>query len=132
MLLDFLIPRRPVSTQTKNRKNLQQWKRYVRRQAQRRWKRNPVQDVPFQLKLFYWCADDPVDADNIIKPIQDALVGLVYVDDVHVIDVECHRRSLYGTFEIGLFPELLLEGLLTGNECVYVQIDVTEPLEKHL
>lgn len=132
MLVDFLIPRRPVSLQTKNRTNLRKWKRYVRAEAQKMWKRGPVPGETFRLMLVYWCADDPVDADNIIKPIQDALVGLVYVDDVHVIDVECHRRPLYGTFDIVEFPALLLEGLLTGNECVYVQVSLAGSLEAYL
>ncbi|HIG48948.1 MAG TPA: RusA family crossover junction endodeoxyribonuclease [candidate division Zixibacteria bacterium] len=36
----------------------------------------------------------PVDTHNIIKPIQDGLVGLVYDDDLLVTDVESHRRPL--------------------------------------
>lgn len=132
MLVDFLIPRRPVSVQTKNRANLRQWKRYVRAQANKRWTRAPFRNATFSLKLFYWSGPDPVDADNIIKPIQDALVGLVYVDDVHVIDVECHRRSLYGTFDVAGFPPLLLEGLLGGEECVYVQIGLSASLGSYL
>jgi hypothetical protein len=34
MHFDFLIPRRPVSMQTRNRANLQAWKDYVRGEAQ--------------------------------------------------------------------------------------------------
>ena len=132
MLVDFLIPRRPVSLQTKNRTNLRNWKRYVRTQAGKNWTRAPFRNASFSLKLFYWCGSDPVDADNIIKPIQDALVGLVYVDDVRVIDVECHRRSLYGAFDIAEFPPLLLQGLLSGDECVYVQVGLASSLGSYL
>lgn len=97
MLVDFLISRRPVSLQTKNRSNLRNRRRYVRAQANKRWTRAPFRNATLSLKLFYWSGPDPVDVDNIIKPIQDALAGLAFMDDVHVIDVECHRRSLYGT-----------------------------------
>ncbi|MCY7322951.1 MAG: RusA family crossover junction endodeoxyribonuclease [Phormidesmis sp. CAN_BIN36] len=30
-----------------------------------------------------------LDVDNIVKPIQDAIIGLAYVDDDQVTDVLC-------------------------------------------
>ena len=66
--------------------------------------------------------DDPVDIDNIIKPIQDALVGLGYIDDILVIDVESRRRPLAGTYDVGRCTDQLLQGIATGGECVYVRL----------
>lgn len=131
MLFDFLIPRRPLSVQAKRKKNLQRWKAYVRAEAAKRWSRDTLTEGSAHLKLFYLCNDDPVDADNIIKPIQDALSGLIYEDDVLVTDVECHRRRLSETHNITDYPELLLDGLNSSNECVYVQVFRAGPLEDH-
>jgi Holliday junction resolvase RusA-like endonuclease len=39
------------------------------------------------------------DADNIAKPIQDALNGLIYADDAQVIDVSSRKRNINGAFE---------------------------------
>src|SRR4028118_1859709 len=75
---------------------------------------------------------DPVDTDNIIKPIQDALIGLVYEDDSLVTDVEDHRRSLSDTFDVALCASLLLRGIISGSECVYVRINSAKALESYL
>ncbi len=132
MLFEFLIPRRPVSFQTKKRHNLQAWKNYVRTEASRTWSGTPYNGNNLHLTLVYLCDTDPVDVDNIIKPIQDALTDLVYDDDVLISDAESHRRELTGAFEIAKYPDLLVNGILSGTECVYVRITESVPLENYL
>ncbi len=132
MLFEFLIPKRPVSLQTKNRKNLQSWKNFVSAEACKFWSGIPHHDNDLHLTLVYLCDDDPVDVDNIIKPIQDALVGIIYSDDLLIWDVESHRRPLTGAFDIGKYPALLVNGILSGTECVYVRIADSQPLEEFL
>ncbi len=84
------------------------------------------------LTLVYLCDDTPVDVDNIIKPIQDALIGLVYEDDLLIADVESHRRPLADAFDITNYPPLLVKGILSGKECVYVRVSNSQPLENYL
>ena len=81
MLLEFILPRRPISHQSKDATKRQRWKAFVTAEAQRAWQGQAALAAPCQLTLVYFCNDRPADIDNIIKPIQDALVGLVYVDD---------------------------------------------------
>jgi Holliday junction resolvase RusA-like endonuclease len=118
--------------QTKYASRLQEWKRYVRTEAEKAWTGQPVAAAGFHLKLVYLYNDAPVDVDNIVKPIQDALDGLVYPSDILVTDVESHRRLLAGTYEIMRFPPLLLQGLLSGRECVYVAVYESGPIEDYL
>ncbi len=125
-MLEFLIPRRPLSLQAKP-PGLRRWKEFVRATAAAVWSDAPIVEKPIHLKLIYLCAQDPVDIDNIIKPIQDALDGLVYENDVNVTDVEAHRRSLSGEYEVLHLPVLLLQGLYSGNECVYVRVALANP-----
>ena len=132
MLFEFLIPKRPVSLQTKNRKNLQLWKNFVCTEAMKNWSGIPHNGNELHLTLIYLCDDDPVDVDNIIKPIQDALVGTIYNDDLLISDVESHRRPLTGTFDITKYPALLVNGILSGVECVYVRITDSQSLENYL
>lgn len=131
MIFEFLIPRRPLSLQA-NRARLQQWKRYVRSEAEKTWTGPPHSAVSYHLKLVYLCGSAPVDVDNIVKPIQDALDGLIYSGDIQVTDVESHRRPLAGTYEFVRFPKLLLQGLMSAQECVYVAIYEARPLEEYL
>jgi len=132
MNFEFLIPKRPVSLQTKNRANLQAWKSFVAVEAAKTWTGTLNTGIDTQLTLVYLCNEDPVDTDNIIKPIQDALVGLIYKDDPLVTDVDCHRRPLKGITDITHWPGLLIDAIASGNECVYVRISNAKPLENYL
>lgn len=132
MHFDFLIPKRPVSLQTRNRANLQAWKNYVHAEAARTWLGEIYSGKDIQLTLIYLYDSDPVDTDNIVKPIQDALIGLVYEDDSFVADVESHRRPLSGTFDLTRCPGALIQGIISGEECVYVRVVESQPLEDYL
>ena len=114
MYFDFLIPKRPVSLQTRKTVNLQAWKQYVRDEAAKTWIGQIFSGQDLQLTLIYLYNSDPVDTDNIIKPIQDALIGLVYDDDLLIADVDSHRRSLSGTFDLTQCPIPLVQGITSG------------------
>ncbi len=121
-----------LSLQAK-RSSLQAWKAFVKAEASKTWTRTLLsEDLDLHLTLVYLYDRDPLDVDNIIKPIQDALVGLIYEDDQQITDVQAHRRHLRGTFDILKFPDLLLQGLYTGSECVYVRICQSKTLESYL
>ena len=132
-MFEFLIPQRPVSTQTRRRENLREWKNYVAGEAAKAW---PADSPPFEgdlrVTLVYLASDDPADVDNIIKPIQDALVGLVYEDDEAVCDVDSHRRLLTQPIDVTDLPALLQNGVAAGEECVYVRVSEAAELQEYL
>jgi hypothetical protein len=83
--LEFLVAGTPVSLQGK-RASIDRWKNEVADAAQRRiqsvvdW--TYLQPEPLALTIFYFpVAAMGGDVDNIVKPILDALIGVVYVDD---------------------------------------------------
>lgn len=128
---EFLIPKRPLSLQAK-RQSLQAWKSFVRREATKWWDSPMVQESDLHLTLVYLCAESPPDTDNIVKPIQDALVGLVFNDDSQIADVESHRRFLHGRFDLTRLPPLVLAGIAEQQECVYVRVSDSQLLEEYL
>ena len=130
-LFELLIPRRPLSHQAKNRQHLQDWKDFVYGRARQKWQGPPLTTAQVRLTLVYLCDDYPADIDNIIKPIQDALVGVILADDFQVTDVDSHRRFL-GELDITKFPPLLLAGVSSNQECVYIRITASGPLEDDL
>ena len=75
------------------------------------------------------CDDSPADIDNIIKPIQDALVGFVFADDSLITDVDSHRRFISDSIDRTNLPPLLIEGVLLGEECVYIRVSLADNLE---
>jgi Holliday junction resolvase RusA-like endonuclease len=132
MLFEMLIPYRPLSHQVKNRKHLQEWKDRVYGRARDAWKGVPCSVQGIHLTLVYLCDDSPADIDNIIKPIQDALVGVVLADDFQVTDVDSHRRYLSDRINITNLPSLLRQGVISGAECVYIRIAFAKKLEDYL
>lgn len=132
-LFEMLIPRGPVSLQTKNRDNLQKWKDYVYGRARDAWRGGaPFADVSFRVTLVHLSDDNPVDVDNIIKPIQDALVGVVFASDILVSDVDSHRRYLSDPIVVTSLPPLLQTAVMNGKECVYVRVSLASSLEDYL
>ena len=130
---DFLIEKRPVSLQTKSRANLQAWKTFVAQKAAAVWPGGaPLNSSDLRLSLVYLCDDAPADIDNIIKPIQDALVGVAYEDDSLISDVDSHRRYLSDPLDITDLPELLQKGAAKGEECVYVRVSYALELRSFL
>jgi crossover junction endodeoxyribonuclease RusA len=133
LLFEMLIPKRPVSHQAKNRENLQAWKDYVYGRARIEWiGGTPLVTPGLRLMLVYLCDDSPADIDNIIKPIQDALVGVVYADDSLISDVDSHRRFLSDAIDITNLPSLLVEGVILGEECIYIRVSLAENLEAYI
>ena len=133
LLFEMLIPRRPVSHQAKNRQNLQDWKDYVYGRARIDWiGGTPIATQGLRLMLVYLCNDFPADIDNIIKPIQDALVGVIYADDSLISDVDSHRRFLSDAIDLTNLPPLLVEGVTLGEECIYVRVSLADNLEVYI
>jgi crossover junction endodeoxyribonuclease RusA len=130
---DFLVPRRPLSLQTRNRANLRAWKRYVAVEAAKHWSGTPpIQAMGIRLTIIFLCEEAPIDADNIIKPIQDALIGLVYEDDELITDVDSHRRFFSDTLDLTGLPVGLLGAIFAREECVYVRIEPARDLRGYL
>lgn len=84
------------------------------------------------MTLVYLCDISPPDTDNIVKPIQDALAGLVFSDDAIIADFDSHRRFLTGAFNLTQLPSLITDGILSGQECVYVRVGESLPLEEYV
>lgn len=118
----FVVAGVPVSLQTRNRPRLQAWKELVAVAAEEIWASDAPDDgdVEFQLTLYYDGA--PPDVDNVIKPIQDALVGIVYVDDVQVVKTSSRKRDINGSYRIRHANAALLQAFSEGTDFVHVLV----------
>jgi len=72
--------------------------------------------------LLYFYDEAALDADNILKPIQDALIGVLLEDDSVITDVEIRRRWRRTTFTLNSVSPVLAAGLALGREFVYVAL----------
>lgn len=120
---DFIVEGPPVSLQTKKRSRLQAWKLTVRQAAIRYWSPGDLpstDNLSITITNFYEIAAP--DVDNIIKPIQDALVGLVYVDDSQITDSKGRKRDIAGPFKVKGLSRALADGFVLNKDFVHVKI----------
>jgi crossover junction endodeoxyribonuclease RusA len=120
---DFVIEGPPVSQQTRNRKRLRAWKVAVKNAAAAYW---PAGDLPSTAELsivvtnFYEVAAP--DVDNIVKPIQDALIGLVYDDDNQITDCYTRKRKIDGAFKVKGLSRALADGFVMNRDFIHIKV----------
>lgn len=120
---EFAVAGVPASLQASSPRRAQ-WKAQVRSAALARWPQSePPLALEVQLRLTYFHDSAPLDMDNMIKPIQDALNGLVYVDDRQVATVISSRRNLDGAFRLSRLSPALAEGFLWQSPFVHIRVE---------
>ncbi|MEH1842726.1 MAG: RusA family crossover junction endodeoxyribonuclease [Nostoc sp.] len=123
---EFIVDGPPVSQQTRTRgkgNRLQDWKKTVRQEVKKYWsseQKTATGLVMLQITYFYDSVQ--IDVDNIVKPIQDAIKGLAYVDDNQVSDLLVRKRNLSGNFRIENMTSTLAEGFARGNEFLHIVV----------
>jgi crossover junction endodeoxyribonuclease RusA len=75
-----------------------------------------------EIRIVYYHEEAPLDVDNMIKPIQDALCGLVYEDDAQVADTHGSRRDLNDSFRVNGMSPALAEGFVGGKAFVHIKV----------
>ena len=120
---EFVVDGPPVSAQARRRQRVKDWIETVRQEALKHWSNgeDPVAG-PILLEIVYLYGEIALDADNIIKPIQDALKGLVYGDDGQVTDVVVRKRDLEANLTVQDPSEVLAEAFEREREFLYVVV----------
>ncbi|BDA67904.1 hypothetical protein RIVM261_025830 [Rivularia sp. IAM M-261] len=127
---EFVVIGKPVSYQTKERKRLQTWKQKVRSASVGLWgSQAPLGDYIQVTITHYYDApygDESAvpDSDNIVKPVRDALNGVIYVDDYQITDFVSRRRNLNGSFRVRGLSTVLAEAFCQGQEFLHIVIDL--------
>lgn len=122
---EFIVLGLPVGLQASGLRRTA-WKANVRNSAAKYWNHGAQPVVQsLQVSIVHYYAASPVgDTDNLVKPILDALNGLVYVDDSLVTDVICRRRRIDTRYEFDHVPYILLDGLTSGfDDFIYVVVE---------
>lgn len=123
---EFIVDGPPVSQQTRKRSKgnrLEAWRNTVRQEAEKYWSSEQKTATGLvMLQITYFYDSDKMDVDNIVKPIQDAMKGLAYVDDNQVSDLLVRKRNLSNNFRIENMTSTLAEGFARGNEFLHIVV----------
>ena len=128
-LFEFVVEGPPVSLNAKegsphSRRRYREWMRKVNASAAAVW---PAGDTPTSSDLIVvhvtnYFTVAPPDVDNIIKPICDALIGLVYGDDRQVYKVISEKADLNQQVSISNPSPLLAQALAVYDELVHIVV----------
>ncbi|MEM6628269.1 MAG: RusA family crossover junction endodeoxyribonuclease [Bacteroidota bacterium] len=117
----------PVSLQTKRRGRLQAWKQKIAHAARQVVAEGQPHSEQVIFRVTYYYDGASPDVDNIIKPIQDALVGIVYEDDDQVQETSARKRDLDGAYRIRGASPLVVQGFLNGVNFLHIKVDSYNP-----
>ena len=123
---EFTVEGPPVSQQAGNRTRLQEWKRRVSLAAARHWSHGDLPlDGSLQITVVYYHDSVVIrmDNDNMVKPIQDALIGQIYVDDRQITDMRVRKTNRRGPFIVERLSAMLAEAFVRNREFIYVRIE---------
>jgi hypothetical protein len=121
---DCVVHGVPASVQSKSSTRAR-WKTAVAAAATSRWPAGETPlAVPVQVTITYFFEGDALDVDNMLKPIQDALIGIVLEDDKYVTDVRGSKRDLANAFVVKGMSPALAEGFISDGPFVHVKIDL--------
>jgi crossover junction endodeoxyribonuclease RusA len=120
---DCVVHGVPASVQAKSATRTR-WKAAVAEAATQAWPTSEAPlSVPVQVTVTYFYDGEALDVDNMLKPIQDALIGIALEDDNCVTDVRGAKRDLGNAFAVRGMSRALADGFVSGNPFVHVRID---------
>ncbi|MEA4975294.1 MAG: RusA family crossover junction endodeoxyribonuclease [Paludibacter sp.] len=121
--IEFIFNGPPLSLQSKNKAKKRNYKAMVANEA------TSVLPVGFtpttdevDITITYYYENQSGDVDNIIKPIQDSLNGIVYIDDSQVVEARSRRKDINGSYKIRSVSPKILEGFSRGNDFIHVKV----------
>ena len=122
--IEFTFEGPPLSFQSKNKTRRRAYKSRVAAEAQAVLDADftPITDELDIVITYYYEGQTP-DIDNIIKPIQDALIGIVYVDDNQIADTRSRKKEINGSYKIRNASFAIVQAFSNGSEFIHVKID---------
>jgi crossover junction endodeoxyribonuclease RusA len=114
-----------LAHQTKDKASLNNWKGIIRAEATKHWAGKPLLTGKLKCTIFNFHEgkDASLDDDNMVKPIRDAMNGLVYVDDSQISYSETIHICIDAPIKIRTASAVLLAAYGKGDEFLYVRID---------
>ena len=92
----------------------------MRNAAERHWDSRAPAAGNVAVSIVYIFDADPLDVDNIPKPIMDALKGLIYSDDNQVTDLICRKRRKSSNLRDAQNSPVFDEFFSNYNQFIYI------------
>jgi crossover junction endodeoxyribonuclease RusA len=127
--LEFIVMGTPVSVHG-SAEAKRFWQLRVTRAAEDArsgWSLSRFDELVLRVAYFYVYAP-AADLDNIVKPLQDALKGIAFEDDIQVVDLIASMRRK-GVADRVPMTALLAAAFGGGSDFIYVAVDRADAIE---
>lgn len=122
LLYEFCVRGVALSAQTKNRERLRAWQVKVAVEA-RAAAAGAILDLgPIAIQLSEFSEVRSRDRDNVAKPIQDALQGIIFGNDSQVAALGSDWYDINGQYRVRYMSRALAAALTEGSEFVWIRI----------
>ena len=121
-LFEFCVRGPSVSAQAKNRQRLKAWRETVSHQAREALAgRDPFRNE-LELVLVEFSEVASKDRDNMAKPIQDAMQGILFENDRQILKVGVEWCDIDGYYKVRSMSPVVATALVEGHEFVWVRL----------
>jgi Holliday junction resolvase RusA-like endonuclease len=123
---EFVVYGTPRSFRSHSRPALIEWMSTVKAAASARW---PSETPPLRGKVrvvvtYYHEGEIArLDNDNMVKPVLDALTGLIYFDDRQASSIEVRSVNMDLGLRMAHVSVLLAEAFVTKGEFLHVRVE---------
>lgn len=123
--ISFTVVGISASAQARNKKRKDDWKNRVASASHSELPpdSSPVPDEVSATIVYFFEGETDIDVDNFTKPILDALIGVVYLDDGQVSQIVVRKTGLSAGLSIDDPEPVLAQALERGGDFVYIRID---------
>jgi Holliday junction resolvase RusA-like endonuclease len=86
---------------------------------------DPPLDIPISIVVVYYHEGETIrlDNDNMLKPIQDAMNGHIYVSDRLVVTARASKTPVDGPYRVRRMSQVVADAFVRGDEFIYVRIE---------
>jgi hypothetical protein len=121
---EFVVDGSPISARSRYRARLADWKARVAAAAAEHWRSTLFPGKVYVVVTYYHERKTArLDSDNMIKPILDALTGVVYLDDRQASHIEARSVNLDVVFLIHRAGPLVAAKSLGSGEFLHIRIE---------
>jgi hypothetical protein len=131
-LFEVCVHGQAFSAQSGNRTRLDAWKRRIIAISAAAWMPQSPLSGPVELHIFHYTEELAADIDNLNKPIQDALQGVVFFDDRQVRLSRSGWRDINGVYRLRYISPALGAAFSDGRPFAHIRVwraAVTEELD---
>lgn len=100
---------------------LEAWQGRIREECLSCWAGGCIPDG-IVLRVTHYCETALGDLDNLLKPIQDALQGVVYANDRQIRDVVVNRRDINGSYRVRFMSPRLAAAFCNGSQFIHIRL----------